>query len=188
MQNKSSAWSICSGLLELILFSSFLQLRSAVAGLQLSDLGSLTRVSGVKQIQTTVSGVLLTKPKRWEGGPWASCHAACMPGYPSMMAVTGLQVQSFHLHWHHTSHCPFGQCKSQGQVLNRSRRELLNDVDAGGISKLGDSVTVCHVTCRSPDALSGGVGVDKHVCPTQFSFLRLLWVPFSAHPLNAGIF
>lgn len=91
-----------------------------------------------------------------------------------MMAVTGLQVQELSsLHWHHTSHCPFGQCKSQGQVLNRGRRELLNDVDTGRYKQIGgDSVTVCHSHLPGPQMLSlAGVGVDKHVCPTQFSFL-----------------
>lgn len=91
-----------------------------------------------------------------------------------MMAVTGLQVQVLSsLHWHHTSYCPFGQCKSQGQVLNRGRRELLKDVDTGRYKQIGgDSVTVCHSHLPGPQMLSlAGVGVDKHMSPTQFSFL-----------------
>lgn len=70
-----------------------------------------------------------------------------------MMAVAGLQVQVLStLHWHHTSYCPFGQCKSHGQVLNQGRRELLKDVDTGRYKQIGgDSVnSLVTVTCQVP--------------------------------------
>ena len=60
----------------------------------------------------------------------------------------------------------------------------------GGISKL--EVTLLTVwsqsLARSPGALSGrGRCGQTHVFYSVF-FPSLLWVPFSAHPLNAGIF